>query len=286
VTSRRRPWLAALLSFFMVGLGDAYNGYVAKGVRLAVLAGLVGIADLVLVHVGGGRATLLAVMATSFAIWGIGIARALRDARRLGAAPEPRRSRARVAAFVVVVVVATLPFELVLRHYRAWRVPSGSMVPTIELGDRLISDQWAYGVTLANPITGLPVYRFASAHQPRPGDVVIFVYPKDRTKEFIKRVVATGGQTVEVRGATVRVDGAVRDEPYAHYEGGRSTDFGPYEVPAGHVFVLGDNRNLSYDSRFWGPVPVADVLGRVDWIYWSSDGAWGVRWGRLGRRVR
>ena len=107
--------------------------------------------------------------------------------------------------------------------------------------------------------------------------------PRASGRECIDALARLGFRVVRQSGSHVVLR---RDEPYAHSVGDHGTDYGPYQVPAGHVFVLGDNRNQSYDSRFWGPVPLDDVLGRVDWIYWSSDGAWGVRWGRLGRSVR
>jgi signal peptidase I len=279
VTSRRRPWLAAALSFVVVGLGDAYNGRVARGIRLALLFAVLGAADALLARTSSGGA-LFALATVLLAFRTYAGARAYRDARRLGDAAEPRRSWLGVAGFVAILLVVLVPLQLTLRPYRAWRVPSASMTPTVVLGDRLISDQWAYAAALANPLTGVPIYRFGARRTPARGDVIVFTYPRDRSKQFIKRVIATPGETVEVRDATVRIDGAVVDEPYARYDGPKGADFGPYQVPADHVFVLGDNRNQSYDSRFWGPVPLDDVIGRVERIYWSTD------WSRVGMRVR
>src|SRR6185369_9067253 len=136
-------------------------------------------------------------------------------------------------------------------------VPSQSMYPTLEIGDHVFTEAWVYG-------------SFGRSAGPVPGDVIVFAFPKDRSREFIKRVVATAGQTVELYGSRLLVDGKPRDEPYARYLG-HGRDLTPVTVPPGHVFVLGDNRDESYDSRFWGPVPIADVLGRAGAIYWSWD---------------
>jgi signal peptidase I len=93
------------------------------------------------------------------------------------------------------------------------------------------------------------------------------------------------GQTVEARGTSVLIDGKKMDDPNGHYEKREHVEFGPFTVPAGHVFVMGDNRDESYDSRFWGPVPVQDIKGLAMVIYWSWGGENWVRWDRLGRLV-
>jgi len=103
----------------------------------------------------------------------------------------------------------------------------------------------------------------------------------------VKRIVAVEGESVEVRDGHVTVDGAARDDAHATWTGARTETqhWGPDTVPPGHVFVMGDNRNQSYDSRFWGPVPIADIKGKVALVYWSWDVAQGgVRWDRIGRR--
>ena len=123
---------------------------------------------------------------------------------------------------------------------------------------------------------------------PRPGDIIVFIWPKDRSKDFVKRVVAVEGETIEVRQRQVIVDGVARDDPHATWtnERGETRQWGPTTVPAGHVFVMGDNRDQSYDSRFWGPVPIADIKGKVVVVYWVvGPRQCGVRWDRVGRRV-
>jgi len=140
------------------------------------------------------------------------------------------------------------------------------------------------------PFAGTLLFPVSS---PRRGDVVVFVYPQDEDKDFIKRVVALAGDVVEVRDKRLYVNGEPAADPYATFaEGvnGRAVEkrdsFGPFTVPPGYIFVMGDNRDRSYDSRFWGPVALDKVRGKAFLIYWSWDGAgrW-ARWERIGHLI-
>jgi signal peptidase I len=168
---------------------------------------------------------------------------------------------------------------------QAFKIPSGSMIPTLQIGDHILVNKLAYGVRL--PLVGKYALEFG---KPQRQDVVVFVYPEDRSKDFIKRVIAVEGDLVEVRGKKVYVNQQPVDDPHAHFEDGDGRggmfvrdDFGPVRVPKGHIFVMGDNRDRSYDSRFWGFVDLQDVKGKALVIYWSWDGTdrW-VRWERIG----
>lgn len=172
---------------------------------------------------------------------------------------------------------------------QAFKIPSASMLPTLQIGDYVLVEPLRYGLRF--PWGGW-LLRWAT---PQPGDVVVFSHPRDSNQDFVKRVVAVGGEQVEVRGKQLLVDGAPRDLPGTVFVEGRERvqlhdvrdNFGPVWVPAGHVFVLGDNRDQSVDSRFWGFVGVDDVRGKADRIYWSMDGDDGwVRWERIGSSVR
>jgi signal peptidase I len=122
--------------------------------------------------------------------------------------------------------------------------------------------------------------------------VIVFVYPKDSSKDFIKRVVAVGGDTVEIRHKKLFINGQAADDPYATFaeasqeRPGPRDNVGPIRVPTNQLFVMGDNRDHSHDSRFWGFVDARDVKGKAFLIYWSWDGAdrW-VRWERLGSLI-
>jgi signal peptidase I len=187
-------------------------------------------------------------------------------------------------------VALALLLALVIRTFvvQAFKIPSGSMLPTLEVGDHILVNKFAYGVRL--PVVGT---RLLDVGSPRRGDVVVFVYPVDPAKDFIKRVVAVPGDVVQIRNKRVYINGEVWNDPHAYFAdgstlGGTPRDmYGPVTVPAGQIFVMGDNRDRSYDSRFWGFVDRDEVKGRAFLIYWSWDGhdRW-VRWDRVGEVIQ
>ena len=183
-------------------------------------------------------------------------------------------------------VVMALLLAMVIRTFvvQAFKIPSGSMLPTLEVGDHILVNKFAYGIRL--PVVGS---RLVDVGVPQRGDVVVFVYPVDPTKDFIKRVVGVGGDVIQIRNKHVYINGGVWDDPHAYFADAASLagmprdTYGPVTVPAGQIFVMGDNRDRSYDSRFWGFVDLDDVRGKAFLIYWSWDGSdrW-VRWDRVG----
>jgi len=204
----------------------------------------------------------------------------------LSAADLPRaRSALReyAEAFAIALVLALFVRCFVVQ---AFKIPSGSMLPTLQIGDHILVNKFIYGVRL--PFLDTPIIPVSTPHR---GDVVVFLYPVDPTKDFIKRVVAVAGDVVQIRRKRVYVNGQPWDDPHAFFADGLATDrgdsprdnYGPITVPPHHLFVMGDNRDRSYDSRFWGFVDLNDVRGEAFLIYWSWDGRnhW-VRWDRLG----
>ncbi len=174
-------------------------------------------------------------------------------------------------------ILIALILALFIRTFfvQAFKIPSGSMIKTLLIGDHILVNKMAYGVR--NPITRNSWIEFS---KPQRGDVIVFIYPVDRSKDFIKRVIGVAGDTIEIRDKKVYVNGTLFPDP----PGVQHTDprilpasvqprdnFGPVVVPPGHLFVMGDNRDQSYDSRFWGFVPVKDVKGKAFIIYWSWD---------------
>lgn len=162
----------------------------------------------------------------------------------------------------------------------AYKIPSGSMEDTLLVGDFLLANKFLYGSRLPIPFVDL---RLPDIRDPRPGDVVIFKYPLDPSVNYIKRCIAVGGQTVEIRNKQVYVDGVLVPLPdHGKYQTPAGPPGAPHgselgsrdnmpavRVPANSLFVMGDNRDRSSDSRFWGFVPRKNVLGKAMIVHWS-----------------
>ena len=165
---------------------------------------------------------------------------------------------------------------------QAYQIPSGSMERTLLIGDFLYINKMLYGSEIDLGWNGQRFFhhRFPAFRQPKAGDVIVFRYPPNPRQDFIKRCVAVGGQTIEIKDKVLYVNGNRRDEPYVQHDDSRvlpreisaRDNFGPYTVPSGTIFMMGDNRDNSLDSRFWGPLPLDNVKGKAMFLYWSWDG--------------
>jgi signal peptidase I len=218
--------------------------------------------------------------------------------------PEPAQSQSvkSIAREYGEALVIALVLALIIRTFfiQAYKIPSGSMEPTLLIGDHILVNKLIYGLRMPDSILGfdipgLPYGQYLFHLEPiHRGDVIVFVFPPDPTKDFIKRVVGIAGDVVQVKNGKVWLNGKPMPDPHAHFEVPDSErspisprdNFGPVTVPPHHIFVMGDNRDRSYDSRFWGFVDDNLVEGRAMIIYWSwnSDGAgfFPVRWSRMG----
>ncbi len=191
-------------------------------------------------------------------------------------------AKSKIREYAEAIILALI-LALFIRTFvvQAFKIPSPSMVPTLLVGDHILVNKFLFGfrVPFADG-------KIIAIREPERGDVIVFRYPRDRKLDFIKRCVAVGGETVEVREKQVFINGAAVEFEQAVFldEGslltGRDT-FGPVTVPEGKVFVMGDNRDNSNDSRFWGFVDLKDVKGKAMVIYWSWNKA--KRWPRFGR---
>ncbi len=188
-------------------------------------------------------------------------------------------------------IVTALILALIIRAYiiQAFKIPSGSMIPTLLIGDHILVNKFIYGTKI--PLTDKSILIWRSPEQ---GDIIVFKYPENPKKDFIKRVIATGGDVVEEKDKVVYVNGKALVEPYAHHydrsvrPGGNDArdNFGPIVVPEDKFFVMGDNRDQSYDSRYWGFVDRKDIRGKALIIYWSWDPDNWLRFNRIGRLIR
>jgi signal peptidase I len=193
---------------------------------------------------------------------------------------QPRKSVAReyLESIVVAVILALFIRTWV---FQAFKIPTGSMETNLLIGDHLLVNKLVYSPSLS------PVEDVVLRKRPiERGHVVVFKFPEDPTRDFIKRVIGLPGETVEIRDKTVLIDGKPLVEPYVRFlepplrrddpeyglrvEGLRD-NWGPLTVPPDHLFVMGDNRDNSRDSRFWGFLPRDQVKGRALIVYWSYE---------------
>jgi signal peptidase I len=190
------------------------------------------------------------------------------------AAPEPAFKKSVAREYLESIVVAVI-LALFIRTFavQAFKIPTGSMEPNLLIGDHLLVNKLVYSPSLA-PWED----KLFDKKALRRGDVVVFKYPEEPLRDFIKRVIGLPGETVEVRDHQVLVNGQPIDDPHAHWEtrdddpeGSYRTGWGPQVVPPGHVLVLGDNRDNSRDSRFWGFLPIDQIKGRALLVYWSIN---------------
>ncbi len=177
------------------------------------------------------------------------------------------------AGLLVVAIGMGLMVIYGLYSYKAYKIPAASMEPALLIGDHIIT------------------LRFFADQKPDRGDIVVFPYPDDRQKEFVKRVVGLPGEKLKIRKQKVYINDKTLDEPYAqHTEPPKATpvfprdDFGPVMIPDEYFFVLGDNRENSIDSRLFGPLEVKDIVREVKIIYWSWNNEEStIRWERIGK---
>lgn len=196
---------------------------------------------------------------------------------------QKSKFREYIEAIILAVVIALFIRTFVIQAYK---IPSGSMKPTLLIGDHILVSKFNYGIKLPFLRTTLiPV------GAPQRGDIVVFIYPEDRSKDFIKRLIGVPGDTIEIRNKKILLNGLPYNDKHGVYVDNfiipgavqPRDNFGPVTVPEGSLFVMGDNRDESYDSRFWGFVSKKDVLGKALIIYWSwnREEHW-IRWSRIG----
>jgi signal peptidase I len=288
-----RPWLAAVLSLLVPGVVHAYLGRVGRGVL--VFVGTLATGLLVTI----AEAAVLILPSRAIAVGSITLAFGVafgfvffvaHDAYHVARRSTTRRMGAALAFLVASFVLYEVLVQPVSRCFvRPYKMPSRAMAPTLLVGDHVMVDMLSFGARYRLWSFDRTLKRFPPIEAPRSGDIVVFTNPRDPAQEFMKRVVAVAGESVEMRDRQLYVDGEAVQEPFAVYRPGGtalSNRFGPLTVPPGQVFLMGDNRDESYDSRSWGPIPTERITGLVRAVYWSWDPvARSVRWDRVGQPV-
>lgn len=269
----RRPILALLMSLFFPGLGQIYNGQLGRG---CLLAAAVFLSSPVLLMLGWWKSFygVLAAVLIALFFWILAAVDAFLNARQRQDFKLKLYNKWYIYLVIMVVIGLvndTIATELVSTiPVRTFRIPSSGMERALLPGDHLVADLKHY-----------------ASQKPKRGDVIVFIYPSDRTKDFLKRVVAVGRDTIEIRDKKVLLNGKEISEPYARHFDKRTIpgamiprdNMGPLTVPKGCLFVMGDNRDFSHDSRFWGFVDLKDVKGKALYTYWGKN------WDRIGKRI-
>jgi signal peptidase I len=292
---RRFAWLAAVLSILMPGVGQVYCGRLLRGLVFGLLYGVAIPVALGVIAYASPVSTILLGLLLAAAAFGVVLAAAVDSYRVARRTPVDYdlKSFNHVAVYLLLGLIVQggcLGYTLYVRStlFEAFRVPSASEYPTIHPNDRILVDKTAY-----------------RRSDPQRGDVVLFRPPDSYWRGYyIKRIVAVAGDTVEMTDGIVRVNGRElsrrkipldsrigEGETFEEISAGRAyltfrgatpgkavRDFGEVRVPPYHCFVLGDNRDNSLDSRDFGSLPYAEIVGRADYIYWPAEG-----WSRFGR---
>lgn len=201
------------------------------------------------------------------------------------------KSKKKVIWEYAEAIITALILALLIRAYviQAFKIPSGSMIPSLLIGDHILVTKFIYGTKIPFSDKRILVFR-----KPARGDIIVFKYPEDPKRDFIKRIVAVEGDVIEAKNKVIYVNGNQIKEPYTQHTDNSMKplgieprdNFGPFIVPKNKFFVMGDNRDQSYDSRYWGYVDLKDIKGKALIIYWSWDSNrnW-VRFKRLGHLI-
>jgi len=279
----RNPWLAGIFTFFTIGLGHLYIGHAKKAIFLFFVGQTTLLAiTLSLIYL---YPTLLSIFIIIFVVFAFFLY-CIVDAVKLSKNKKYGYTLKKynkwyvyfgcwiLASFVVQPIVSS---SIKVLFIQAYKIPATSLEPTILQGDHILAKK------LLNVRQGIGR-----------GDMVIFPYPNDTSTDYIKRIIATGGDTVEIVNKEVFVNGNKLNESYVIYSDPEiipksyspRDNLGPIAVPDNAIFVMGDNRDHSNDSRFWGFVERDAVKGKAYTIYWSWDSKnFKVRWNRIGKKI-
>ncbi len=198
-------------------------------------------------------------------------------------------------------IIIALILALFIRTFvvQAFKIPSGSMENTLLIGDHILVNKFSYGIKIPNKIffSNIKLFRDIRFFEeiPERGDTIVFEYPKDESRDFIKRVIGLPGEVFEIKAQTIYINGKQIKEQYVIHRDPYMADrplyprdnYGPVVIPEKQLFVMGDNRENSQDSRYWNFLDLARVKGKAFIIYWSwNSKKFGVRWNRLAKLIK
>jgi signal peptidase I len=282
INKPRKPWISGILTIFSIGLGHIYTGEVKRGIILFFIGQVllfVSASFLLLPAIPLNFIAAILIILT-FVVFCIVDAVRLSKKSKLSYELKKYNKWYFYLPFALITIFAIQPIdEFVIKKniVQAYKIPSGAMKPNLIVGDHILVNKLTYNKV-----------------QPNRGDIIVFKYPVDPKKAFIKRVIGIGGDVVESRDKKLYVnhepvnpDFGVYTDPHIIPGNVRPRDnFGPIKVPDNSLFVMGDNRDESFDSRFWGYVDLKAVNGKAFIIYWSWDKhKFEARWDRIGSKL-
>jgi signal peptidase I len=272
----RSPLLAALLSIFVTGLGHMYSGRFIRGMILFVIGQLLFITFAIsMILITPNRVFMLIAVGVCIAFTFYCVVDAASIAKRKGKYYELAKYYRWYAYIGYIAVIFLIMWHRSV-FVQAFRIPTGAMEPTLFIGDHVLVNKLFYKTA-----------------KPKRGDLIVFKYPNDPKVAYIKRLIGEPGDKVEIAGRTVYINNAPLKETYTKYIDPNSVNehFGPYIVPRDNYFVMGDNRDNSQDSRYWGFVPKENLLGKPQVIYYSvqiidpTDEP-EIRWNRIFQSIK
>ena len=260
---QRRPWIAFLLSFLTPGLGQIYNGQMKKAIILWVVSFFFGIFFLFtgLFYKFYGMIFCFAVLIGIFLFAMLEAFYSARKLKQIDLKPYNKWY-----FYIVIIIINSLVMQPLTRsiartYFRPYRIPSVTMEPALKVGDHFVVNMSYY-----------------KNQKPTRGDIIVFPNPKDPSKDYIKRVIALESEKVEIIRDKLYINDKLLEDPWGSFEKKELSgylsfleNYGPVVVPTGSLFVLGDNRHNSQDSRFFGFVDFNSVKGKALYIYWAAD---------------
>lgn len=278
---KRKGWIAGVLTFCAVGLGHIYSGEPKRGITLFLCQGFL-LLLIPLIFIINPLLALSLLLITGFVYFIFCLVDSIKYARSKSSEYQLKKYNKWYIYFAYWLVATIIIQPIVEASFKenvvqAYKIPSGAMLPTLLIGDHILVNKYLY-----------------KKQNPQRGDIAVFEFPNDLAIDYIKRIVAVGGDSIEIKDKKLYINGNLQSEEFVTHtdnmlfpvsENPRD-NFGPFTVPPNAFFFLGDNRDNSYDSRFWGVVEKTKIKGKAFCFYWSWDKMNSqVRWDRIGELI-
>ncbi len=276
----RSKWKAAFFTLLTMGLGHIYCGEVKRGFIFFAIHYVLVLLSFILLKLSPSITNLATIALVMLSYFVYCLADALKVSRKKTHYYELQKYNRWYIYVVIILIFLVIPRPLTRSYIKenvakTFNIPAGSMIPTLLIGDMLLAK--------TDPISKAGIKR---------GELVIFKYPQERSRIFLKRVIAMGRETLTIKNKKVLIDDVEIEEPYIFNSDPQiitsksipRDNLKSVKIPKGQMFVLGDNRDDSYDSRYWGFVKKSDIIGKAAFLFWSWDhDNYKVRWDRIGK---